>query len=153
MTNAVIIDAVRTPGGRRNGMLKDWHPAELAAHVLKALQERNDLDRAGALQDHAHAFDRRGVRRQDLGHVQRAVGRGEPAAHHAEVERGERGRGGELRSAEPPEEQRGRGDDLAGRADAALEPAVSVEGVLDRRQLVVSGSDPLDRRDRQFVLG
>ena len=46
MTNAVIIDAVRTPGGRRNGMLKDWHPADLAAHVLKALQERNDLDPA-----------------------------------------------------------------------------------------------------------
>jgi acetyl-CoA acyltransferase len=46
MTNAVIVDAVRTPGGRRNGMLKDWHAAELAAHVLKAIQERNDLDPA-----------------------------------------------------------------------------------------------------------
>jgi acetyl-CoA acyltransferase len=46
MTNAVIVDAVRTPGGRRNGMLKDWHAADLAAHVLKALQERNDLDPA-----------------------------------------------------------------------------------------------------------
>ena len=46
MTNAVIVDAVRTPGGKRNGKLKDWHPADLAAHVLKALQERNDLDPA-----------------------------------------------------------------------------------------------------------
>ena len=46
MTNAVIVDAVRTPGGRRNGMLKDWHPADLAAHVLKALQERNGFDPA-----------------------------------------------------------------------------------------------------------
>jgi acetyl-CoA acyltransferase len=46
MRNAVIVDAVRTPGGKRNGKLKDWHPAELAAHVLKALQERNDLDPA-----------------------------------------------------------------------------------------------------------
>ena len=44
MTNAVIVDAIRTPGGKRNGMLKDWHPADLAAHVLKALQERNGLD-------------------------------------------------------------------------------------------------------------
>ncbi|MFP5486780.1 MAG: thiolase family protein, partial [Acidimicrobiia bacterium] len=44
MTRAVIVDAVRTPGGKRNGKLKDWHPAELAAHTLKALQERNDLD-------------------------------------------------------------------------------------------------------------
>jgi len=44
MQEAVIIDAVRTPGGRRNGQLKDWHPAALAAHVLKALAERNQLD-------------------------------------------------------------------------------------------------------------
>ena len=44
MTEAVIIDAVRTPGGKRNGMLKDQHPAALAAQVLKALAERNDLD-------------------------------------------------------------------------------------------------------------
>ena len=46
MTNAVIVDAVRTPGGRRNGKLKDWHAADLAAHVLKALEERNGLDPA-----------------------------------------------------------------------------------------------------------
>ena len=44
MTEAVIIDAVRTPGGKRNGKLKDWHPAALAAHVLKAIQERNNLN-------------------------------------------------------------------------------------------------------------
>ena len=44
MNEAVIIDAVRTPGGRRNGKLKDWHPADLAAHVLKAVEQRNDLD-------------------------------------------------------------------------------------------------------------
>ena len=43
-TNAVIVDAVRTPGGRRNGKLKDWHAADLAAHVLKALEQRNHLD-------------------------------------------------------------------------------------------------------------
>ncbi len=46
MTNAVIVDAVRTPGGRRNGKLKDWHAADLAAHVLKALEERNGIDPA-----------------------------------------------------------------------------------------------------------
>lgn len=44
MTEAVIVDVVRTPGGRRNGQLKDWHPVDLAAHVLKALEERNNLD-------------------------------------------------------------------------------------------------------------
>ena len=44
MTEAVIVDAVRTPGGKRNGKLKDWHPAALAAETLKALDERNGLD-------------------------------------------------------------------------------------------------------------
>jgi acetyl-CoA acyltransferase len=44
MRSAVIVDAVRTPTGRRDGKLKDWHPVDLAAHPLKALVERNDLD-------------------------------------------------------------------------------------------------------------
>ena len=42
----MIVDAVRTPLGRRNGALKDWHPVDLAAHVLRAVVERNDLDPA-----------------------------------------------------------------------------------------------------------
>jgi acetyl-CoA acyltransferase len=46
MQDAVIVDAVRTPGGRRNGKLSTWHPAALAGHVLKALVERNGLDPA-----------------------------------------------------------------------------------------------------------
>ena len=46
MTNAVIVDAVRTPGGRRNGQLKDWHPVDLAAEVLKEIIKRNNLDPA-----------------------------------------------------------------------------------------------------------
>jgi len=44
MTDAVIIDAVRTPGGKRNGKLRNWHAADLASEALKALVERNDLD-------------------------------------------------------------------------------------------------------------
>ena len=44
MTTAVIVDAIRTPLGRRNGKLRDWHPVDLAAHTLEALQRRNDLD-------------------------------------------------------------------------------------------------------------
>ena len=43
---AVIVDAVRTPLGRRNGKLKDWHPVELAAVTLRALVERNSFDPA-----------------------------------------------------------------------------------------------------------
>ena len=44
MTTAVIVDAVRTPLGRRNGKLKDWHPVDLAAETLKALQQRTGID-------------------------------------------------------------------------------------------------------------
>src|SRR5213596_2041608 len=44
MATAVIVDAVRTALGKRNGKLKDWHPVDLAAETLKAVVERNDLD-------------------------------------------------------------------------------------------------------------
>jgi acetyl-CoA acyltransferase len=44
MPTAVIVDAVRTAGGKRNGKLSGWHPADLAAETLTALVERNDLD-------------------------------------------------------------------------------------------------------------
>ncbi len=44
MPNAVIIDAVRTPGGKRSGSLKGWHPADLAAETLKALVNRTGID-------------------------------------------------------------------------------------------------------------
>jgi acetyl-CoA acyltransferase len=44
--DAVIVDVVRTPGGKRNGSLSGWHPADLAGEVLSTLVERNDLDPA-----------------------------------------------------------------------------------------------------------
>ena len=46
MATAVIVDAVRTPGGKRNGKLRNWHAVDLASESLKALQARNDLDPA-----------------------------------------------------------------------------------------------------------
>ncbi|MCU1353124.1 MAG: acetyl-CoA acetyltransferase [Acidimicrobiales bacterium] len=46
MATAVIVDAVRTAGGKRYGKLSGWHPADLAAEVLNALVTRNDLDPA-----------------------------------------------------------------------------------------------------------
>ncbi len=46
MADAYIVDAVRTAGGRRNGRLSGVHPADLAAYVLNALVDRNDLDPA-----------------------------------------------------------------------------------------------------------
>src|SRR6266446_8063357 len=50
MREAVIVDAVRTPVGRRNGRLKDWHPVDLMAQVLSALVQRSGLD-AGLVED------------------------------------------------------------------------------------------------------
>jgi acetyl-CoA C-acetyltransferase len=44
MPEAYLVDAVRTPVGRRGGALAAIHPADLGAHVLRALVERNDLD-------------------------------------------------------------------------------------------------------------
>ena len=46
MRTAVIVDAIRTPLARRNGQLRDWHPVDLAAEVLTALADRNELDPA-----------------------------------------------------------------------------------------------------------
>ena len=46
MPVAVIVDAVRTPGGKRNGKLRNWHPADLASEALKAVASRNQLDPA-----------------------------------------------------------------------------------------------------------
>jgi acetyl-CoA acyltransferase len=44
--DVVIVDAVRTPVGRRNGSLADQHAVDLSAHVLTALQERTGIDPA-----------------------------------------------------------------------------------------------------------
>jgi acetyl-CoA C-acetyltransferase len=41
---AYIVDAVRTPVGRKKGGLSKVHPADLGAHVLKALVERTGID-------------------------------------------------------------------------------------------------------------
>ena len=43
---AVIVEAMSTAIGRRNGRLKDWHPVDLQAKVLAALVQRTGLDPA-----------------------------------------------------------------------------------------------------------
>ncbi len=43
---AVIVDAVRTPIGKRNGALSGWHPSDLLGHALTALVERSGVDPA-----------------------------------------------------------------------------------------------------------
>jgi acetyl-CoA acetyltransferase len=45
-SSAYIVEAVRTAGGRRNGRLADWHPADLAGLVLNAVVERSKIDPA-----------------------------------------------------------------------------------------------------------
>lgn len=46
MTQAYIVGAVRTAGGRRGGRLKDWHPADLGGLVLDAIVDRTRIDPA-----------------------------------------------------------------------------------------------------------
>lgn len=50
MPEAYIVDAVRTPVGRRGGSLSQIHPADLGGHSLKALMDRTGID-PGAVED------------------------------------------------------------------------------------------------------
>jgi len=50
MAEAYIIDAVRTPVGKRGGGLSQAHPADLGAHVIRALVDRTGVD-PGAVED------------------------------------------------------------------------------------------------------
>lgn len=50
MTEAYIVDAVRTAGGRRNGALAEWHPSDMGREVLNALLDRTGIDPA-AIED------------------------------------------------------------------------------------------------------
>ncbi|MGV9478350.1 acetyl-CoA C-acetyltransferase [Gordonia aichiensis] len=43
---AYIVDAIRTPVGKRNGSLAKTHPADMGAHVIRALVERTGIDPA-----------------------------------------------------------------------------------------------------------
>src|ERR1700735_5756505 len=46
MRDAVIVEAVRTPVGKRHGALREVQPVDLSAHVLTALAERSGIDPA-----------------------------------------------------------------------------------------------------------
>ncbi len=50
MAEAYIVDAVRSPVGKRGGGLSEVHPADLGAHSLKALINRTEID-PGAVED------------------------------------------------------------------------------------------------------
>lgn len=44
--DAVIVEAVRTPIGKRGGTLAGWHPADLLGFTMKALLDRAAVDPA-----------------------------------------------------------------------------------------------------------
>ncbi|MCA1831156.1 MAG: acetyl-CoA C-acetyltransferase [Actinomycetota bacterium] len=46
MSDAYIVEACRTPVGKRGGSLSQMHPADLGAHILKAVVERSGIDPA-----------------------------------------------------------------------------------------------------------
>ena len=51
MEDAYIVDAVRTPFGKRDGYFRDTHPQDLAAEPLLALEERNGFDGQADVED------------------------------------------------------------------------------------------------------
>ncbi len=44
MTEVYIVDAMRTPIGKKKGGLSGVHPVDLGAHVIKAVVERTGID-------------------------------------------------------------------------------------------------------------
>ncbi|MEC9468000.1 MAG: acetyl-CoA C-acetyltransferase, partial [Actinomycetota bacterium] len=44
MSEAYIVDAIRTPTGKKGGGLSQVHPADLGAHVIAGVLDRNDVD-------------------------------------------------------------------------------------------------------------
>lgn len=44
MAEAYIVETARVAGGRRNGALKDWHPADMGGEVINALVDRSGMD-------------------------------------------------------------------------------------------------------------
>ena len=78
MPDAVIVDAVRTPLGRRNGKLKDGHPVDLAAHTLAgARRAQRPRSRARRRRDHGlrHAGRRPGRQRRPQRRARRRLPR------------------------------------------------------------------------------
>lgn len=99
MRDAVIVEAVRAPIGKRNGSLAGMHPVDLGAHVLRSLSERSGIDTAlvddvvwgcvGAVGDQAGNIGRSVVLAADwpitvpATTVDRQCGSGQQAVHFA----------------------------------------------------------------------
>ena len=66
MAEAFIVDAVRTPVGRRNGGLSTVHPADLAAHVIAETVRRTGIDSADFDEVILGAIDQVGPQAMDI---------------------------------------------------------------------------------------
>ena len=62
MSNVVIVDAVRTPIGKRNGGLSTLHPAEVLGTVQRAAIDRTGIDPAQVGQIVGGCVDRKSTR-------------------------------------------------------------------------------------------
>jgi acetyl-CoA C-acetyltransferase len=66
MPEAYIVDAVRTPVGKKGGGLSQVHPADMGAHVIKTLVEGNDLDPLAVEDVYLGVVDQLGPQAGDL---------------------------------------------------------------------------------------
>ena len=57
MNDAYIVDAVRTPTGRKGGGLAEVHPADMGAHVISSVLERNAVDPNSVSYTHLRAHE------------------------------------------------------------------------------------------------
>ena len=67
MRDAVIIEAVRTPIGKRNGRLSQWHPIDLLAHTLVDLVRRAGIDSASVDDVIAGCYSQIGEQSMNIG--------------------------------------------------------------------------------------
>ena len=77
MGEAVILEAVRTPIGKRGGQLAGWHPTDLLGHVLTSLIDRTEQQAPTSLTTTRYA-DYREVGGLVLGHPDGDAGPGQP---------------------------------------------------------------------------
>ncbi len=69
MSEAYIVDAIRTPVGKRNGGLASVHPADLGAHILSSLVERTGIDPAAVDDVIFGVLDQVGPQTGNLGRI------------------------------------------------------------------------------------
>jgi acetyl-CoA acyltransferase len=74
MPQAVIVDAVRTAGGKRNGKLRNWHAVDLASEALRALAGAQ-RPRPGPGRRRDHGLRHAGLRAVAQHRPQRRAGR------------------------------------------------------------------------------